>query len=314
MLTGTIRRQVPMRLIRLVLPFVLLALLWHLLDGPEIVARLSDADPLWLSLSMVAALLQFPFLAFRWRLTAGALGHPIPRGQAVKEYFVAQLVNQTLPGGMLGDAARVVRTQKQASLGTATGAVVIERLAGQVTLLLVTLAGLVLAHVLPGGVVWPEGTATVVAWCLGAAAVVLAVAALAWRTRPDTGRRLASSLRRAVFARGIWPRQVILSLGVVACNLSTFYFAARAIGVTLPPEAAVTLVPLVLTAMLVPLTIAGWGFREGAAAGLLPLAGVASEPAVAASIVFGAVILAASLPGVFWLAPADEDDEPTKAR
>ncbi|MEI4486447.1 lysylphosphatidylglycerol synthase transmembrane domain-containing protein [Frigidibacter sp. MR17.14] len=298
-----------MRVLRLALPFAMLAVLWQVLDGPQILAKLLNADPLWLSLAMVAALLQFPFLAFRWRLTAGALGHPLGRMLAIREYFVAQLVNQTLPGGMLGDAARIVRTKGETRLAVAGQAVLIERLAGQVTLLLVTLAGLVLAHALPGGVRWPAGTGHAALWGLAATGAVLLVVALVARTRPDTSRRIVAPVKRSVFARRVWPRQLVFSLGVVTCNLMTFFCAARAIGVALPAEAVVTLVPLVLTAMLVPLTVAGWGFREGAAAALLPLAGIASEPAVASSILFGAVILAASLPGVFWLAPASEEDE-----
>jgi hypothetical protein len=63
------------------------------------------------------------------------------------------------------------------------------------------------------------------------------------------------------------------------------------------PE-ALFLLPLTLAAMLIPLTIAGWGLREGAAAALWPLAGIAPEAAVAASVVFGIAALAAALPGV----------------
>jgi hypothetical protein len=50
--------------------------------------------------------------------------------------------------------------------------------------------------------------------------------------------------------------------------------------------------------MLVPVTISGWGLREGAAAALLPVAGIAASDALAASIVFGLLGLVAVLPGL----------------
>jgi len=63
----------------------------------------------------------------------------------------------------------------------------------------------------------------------------------------------------------------------------------------------VTLIPLILTAMLIPLSVAGWGWREGAAAALFPLAGAAPDAGLAASAAFGALMLAAAMPGALWL-------------
>jgi uncharacterized membrane protein len=53
--------------------------------------------------------------------------------------------------------------------------------------------------------------------------------------------------------------------------------------------------------MLVPLSVAGWGYREGAAAAVFPLIGASAAAGVSASVVFGAVMLGASLPGLAGL-------------
>ena len=58
---------------------------------------------------------------------------------------------------------------------------------------------------------------------------------------------------------------------------------------------------LLLGWMLVPLTIGGWGLREGTAAALFPLVGGSGEAGLAASIAFGLVLLASSLPGAITL-------------
>ena len=52
-----------------------------------------------------------------------------------------------------------------------------------------------------------------------------------------------------------------------------------------------------LISMVVPLTVAGWGVREGAAAALWPLAGLPAEQGVALSIGYGLIVLLSSLPG-----------------
>jgi uncharacterized membrane protein YbhN (UPF0104 family) len=283
--------------LRLVLPVVLLAALWHLADGPAVLARLGQANLRWLLAALVATNLQTVLSALRWRLTAARLGQDHAVGQAVGEYYLAQLVNQMLPGGVLGDAARAVRA-RQSSLATSAQAVVIERLAGQAALLAVTTAGFGMAAALPGGLDWPAPARQAVLIVLAVVIVLIGAAMVAARLWPRQGQAFARALRVAVLARGVWPRQAALGLVIVGCNLATFAFCARATGTHLPPEAMVTLVPLVLTAMVLPLSVAGWGLREGAAAGLLPLAGVSPEAAVAASLAFGGVILAGSLPGV----------------
>ncbi len=47
--------------------------------------------------------------AWRWRLTARQLGLRIAPSQSVREYYLAQIVNQSLPGGMAGDVGRAER-------------------------------------------------------------------------------------------------------------------------------------------------------------------------------------------------------------
>ena len=278
-------------LLRVVVPLVVLGALWLVADGPGALAHLRAADPAWLVLSLAAVLAQTVLSALRWRLVAGAMGLPLPLRRAVTEYFVAQVVNQTLPGGIPGDAARAVRSRGAGGLRVATGAVVVERLAGQAALFAVMVPAMMLSLAF-GHIGWPVW----VVWMLAVAAVAVALAL----SRPLP--RWAAPLRTLGGPR-VWPVQVALGVAIVALNLAGFAAAARATGTALAPEAIATLVPLILTAMLIPLSIGGWGWREGAAAVLFPLAGATPAAGLAASAAFGAVILLAALPGVFWLRP-----------
>jgi uncharacterized membrane protein YbhN (UPF0104 family) len=115
-------------------------------------------------------------------------------------------------------------------------------------------------------------------------------------------------LWHGLFGPKVRHKQIALGLAIVGCNLAGFAFCARAVGVVLPLPAVLTLIPLILTAMLIPLSIAGWGWREGAAAALFPLAGATPEAGLAASAAFGAVLLVSALPGLVWITREDATD------
>jgi hypothetical protein len=50
--------------------------------------------------------------------------------------------------------------------------------------------------------------------------------------------------------------------------------------------------------MLVPISISGWGLREGAASALFPIAGATATEGFATSVAFGLAFIVAVLPGV----------------
>jgi hypothetical protein len=89
-----------------------------------------------------------------------------------------------------------------------------------------------------------------------------------------------------------------LSLGTVGANLLAFAACAAAVGVWLSPAEIMVILPLVLFAMLLPVSIGGWGLREGAAVALFPLAGATGAEGFAASACFGVVFLISALGGL----------------
>jgi hypothetical protein len=58
---------------------------------------------------------------------------------------------------------------------------------------------------------------------------------------------------------------------------------------------------LVLLAMAVPISIGGWGPREGAAAWAFALAGLGAAAGVTTAVIYGVLALVASLPGAIVL-------------
>jgi uncharacterized membrane protein YbhN (UPF0104 family) len=109
---------------------------------------------------------------------------------------------------------------------------------------------------------------------------------------------LQAAFRASVLDRRAFPLQVALSFATAGLNVAAFAFAARATGTELSLAETMALGPAILAFMLVPLTVSGWGLREGAAAALFPLAGATAEAGLAASVTFGLTFIVAALPGV----------------
>ncbi|HEV7435411.1 MAG TPA: lysylphosphatidylglycerol synthase transmembrane domain-containing protein, partial [Pseudorhizobium sp.] len=221
----------------------------------------------------------------------------------VRDYYLSSFLNQTLPGGVAGDAVRAVRRRGPEAGGWKVPAlaVAMERASGQGVFAGLAGAGLIIWPLygfgeLPSDVSRLLTGIAVVAGCLGASILLLLT------FPPKALYRRISSLKRAIRTAfvddGAWRVQSVLSLMVVGSYLGLYMLASAAVGAPLPYLAAITVIPLCLLMMLVPATVAGWGAREAAAALLWPLFGYSSSDGVAASIFYGALLLVGAVPGL----------------
>ncbi len=270
---------------RLALPAALVAIVLWTIDPAAIWERIAEARAVPLLGAFLLAHAVIVGSALRWADTARRLGQTIPRREAVAEYYVSTFLNQVLPGGVAGDAARAWRGRNRRGVGAAARGVVIERLSGQVAIAAALLLGLC-----TGGV---PGSAPLVATFLGGLALLLVTLARLRGFGPDIRRAWGSSDALAM--------QAGLNLLVAGGLILGFALCARSVGTPMAIAEALVLVPVCLAAMLVPVGVGGIGLREGTAAALWPLAGYSSEAGVAAALLFGLATLAAALPGAILL-------------
>jgi GTP cyclohydrolase II len=235
--------------------------------------------------------------AWRWRVVARALGIGIGLSAAVCAYYRSLFLNSVLPGGVLGDVHRAVTHGRSAGdVARGVRAVAWERLCGQVVQAVVTAVVLLtlpspvrpaLPYVLAG-----------LAGVAGCAALVVGVAARRGRSRlTRAARAVAADLRRGLLVRGVWPQLTLASLLVVAGHTATFVIAARAAGCTAPLGELIALLMVVQTAVVIPLSIGGWGLREGAAAWAFAAAGLGAANGVTVATLYAVVMLVAVTPG-----------------
>lgn len=294
----------------------LLWLAWRMAGGEALAARLAAVEPAWLALGLVLTLPMQCLSALRWRGTAHRLGVPIRFRRALAEYYVASFLNAVLPTGIAGEAARVWRHGRApagsgpARYRKALHAVMLERCAGQMALAAVLVAGLVANHAALPAVVsslLPAVALGVLALPAAGVAVSLALGEGGAAQRLDG---LLGDVRRAFAPWAPLLQQAGLSIAVTATYVLVFACAARAAGVTLEPVAATLLVPAVLFAMAVPVAAGGLGPREAAAAALWPLLGLPPADGVAASLLYGVVVLGGSLPALVLLRRGQADAVP----
>ena len=235
--------------------------------------------------------------AWRWRVVARALGADIDLPTATGAYYRSLFLNSVLPGGILGDVHRAVTQGRRAGdVSQGVRAVAWERLCGQViqavvtAVVLLTLSSPVrpaLPYVLAG-----------IAGVAGCAVLVVRVAARRGQSRPArTARAIAADLRRGLLVAGVWPQVTLASLLVVAGHTATFVIAARVAGCTAPLGELVALLMVVQTAVVIPLSIGGWGLREGAAAWAFAAAGLGAATGVTVATLYAVLMLAAVAPG-----------------
>lgn len=308
-------RRVAVPVGRVVLSLGLLALLASTLEVGELGARLRGLDAAWAVAALALSVVQVVASAWRWRFTAGRLGLRLPLRAAVGEYYLATFLNQLLPGGVVGDVSRAWRHARELDgapsdpgrsiRARAVHAVVLERASGQVVMLAVAAlsAGVLLAPGPAGSVPGPG----VALWSIpvGAAVVGLAVwgrRRLRERASDASTGSFTRSLDRALLAPRALGIQLLTSAGVVASYVATYVVAARALGVETSWLTLAALVPPVLVTMLLPVTVAGWGLREAAAAALWSAVGFTAAEGVAISVTYGLLVLVGSAPGLVVLA------------
>jgi uncharacterized membrane protein YbhN (UPF0104 family) len=294
---GPAVRRFGLSFLRLAAAVTVLWFLWRLVGTAPFKDGLRAVT--WQAVLAAAALTALTTVcsAWRWRVVARALGLGIGLPAAVRAYYRSLFLNSVLVGGVLGDVHRAVRHgRREGDVALGLRAVAWERLSGQVIQALVT-AVVLLTLPSPVRPALPYVLAGVAA-VAGCAALVMRGAGRHCRSRlTRTARALSDDLRRGLLARDVWPQVTLASVLVVAGHTATFVIAARVAGSTAPLGELIALLMVVQTVMVVPLSVGGWGLREGAAAWAFAVAGFGAATGVTVATLYAVLMLAAVTPG-----------------
>lgn len=289
-------------LIKVGVTVLLFWLLTQRIDVSDIVARLSEAWVPGLILALGTVFTQLALNAARWRLLAALDGIALPYRKSFRFYLEAMFFNQALPGAIGGDVMRVYRIRSFCvGLGQAVNSVILDRVTGLIGLATLIAVGLPLLLERTGDQSLLTGFGAIAVVGLGGTAMVLLVARLA---EDGPGGRLRGAVVR--FARlfdslARHPRTAVpilllaLSTHVAVVIMATV--AARALDLPFGFLDCLIVVPMSVLIATLPISLGGWGVREGAMAAGFTLIGGTAADGVTLSIAIGLLLLAVGIVG-----------------
>lgn len=299
-------------LAKLAVTALVLGLLVAGADWTAIGGRLASADPLLLAAGFLVKATTLPLAALRWRAVGRAAGFTLARWQAFRLQMAGSFLGQVLPGSVGADLLRGWFTWRLGHPpGAVTLALLMDRLAALLGIVLIGLVGLPhLAAVAPPAVAWTV-LGGAVAFAIGTLALLLAGAVPRERLPLPralrdgaAGRALwgaVAQLRAMAGHRAAWEalgHSVLVHLATVAATI----LFARALGLPLGWLDGLAVVPAAIVAAALPVSLGGWGVREGAMVAGFVLLGFDGGAALLVSLMIGATLAVLSLPGgVFWL-------------
>ena len=304
--------------LRVIVCVVLLILAVRQVEVDEILARADSR--LLLAVGLAAVLMAasaWPHTA-RWRLIADTLHVHLDRLLALRATLISIFLLAVTPSTLAADGARAIALRGSGSDWTSSiHSVLVDRLLGLATLLLVALAGipLLLAQAPPlrNVVGWPLFVAVIAA----ASGIALVARRLPHRwLRFRSVRewaRLVQTLRTVLSDRRFLFGASLCSLFIMALSMTAFWLIAAAAGARADLATVLGIFPIVLLASVLPISVGGWGSRELGLVALYPYFGTQPPVAMAVSIAFGFATLIAGLVCIiasWWIGrrtPVSED-------
>lgn len=289
-----------------------LLLLWVTLrqtDLGSVAQALQRLDWEVVAAAVAIHLLMALLASVRWYYVLLAIGHPLPFLLTWRLVMISTLFNQVLPSALGGDVLRVPYAHYHGvPLGGALNAVVLDRLVSLVALVLLTASCLPLAVQMVTASAPRTLLILVTATGLGAALLLTALPRLPKPLAGSTALKPLMAVARGLRATlsGRYAAHILLSsLAVHLLRVLIVYITARNLALDVTALQCLVLVPPAMLVTVLPVSIGGWGLREGAFVVAFGFVGVPAAQALVLSVVFGATMLLAALAGIVpWLGVA----------
>jgi len=269
-------------------------LVWYL-DPGSVVSRIRGIDPAYAGLACCALAIQYAMAAWRWHFVLRR--HAVHRAPLqVQAIFgagaTANLAGLSAVAGMSVRGALLLRDGVPAS--RIIGVLFVERFSAMAGFVLCFVTGSLAAlPLLRNSLLAIEPPAFVLPLAASGVAVSAVLGLLCLQTR--FVRNLLSELAESFLAT-----RTILLLAVLSCVIVWLGFAAvavlaRGMELEVNPIFFLVIMPVVAFLAALPVTLGGWGVREGSMVAGLLLFGIPAEAGAALSIAYGALGTAVTL-------------------
>ncbi|MBI3453602.1 MAG: flippase-like domain-containing protein [Rhodospirillales bacterium] len=289
-------------IVRLTVTVGILALVLSRVDMRAFQAVLANVSILSIVAALAIGIVQVALISWRWRRVMRAIGIVIGFGFSLRVFMISLFFNQALPSTIGGDAVRAWLLRRAGhDLGPTVRGVLIDRLTALVGLIVLIAALLPFLFAGLGRQPATLGVAAlIVAALVGFAALMLFERLpLDWHHMRLVVQlaKLAAEFRRVVFVRGTAIPVIGSAIASHVLVVISFYILARGLGLPLGFFNCLLVIPPIILAITLPISIAGWGVREGAVVAGLHLVGISADGALALSVLYGLISTAVGLAG-----------------
>jgi len=294
-------------LLKVVVSLGLIMFLISQVDFKEIVSILKNVDIAMLTYALILLIIQVFIATTRWQLVLKCQKIELDYKKTLQIFWSGLFFNQAMPSSVGGDVIRGYYLKKQGmTLGRATLGVLIDRLFGIVGLVLLVLASLPLLFELVNDPIARTGILFIAFGILFALIFIFFIDKLPVDFSHLKIIRgfyyLSQGGRHCISARYNGLIILVISILIHLISVVAVITIATGLGINIEWSGFLLMIPLVTLIMVVPISIAGWGVREGVMVVGFGYLGVVSEAALALSILYGLSILLVALPGgIVWM-------------
>ena len=292
-------------ILKLLITAAIFYYLFQYIDFYALIAVLAKSHGGDILIALILQLGSTYLAAYRWRAISKLLVFNEPLSFYVKSYFKGSFFNQVLPSSIGGDAVRVLDLtahgyeKKEAFYG-----VFVDRVVGLVGLLALNLVSSIFFF----GTFQADFSYLIIfisfSGIIGFSLLFFLnkIAFLQNYKFLNLFHRLANRLNTLYADKKVLLKHILISMGVHLLTVMAIYAIALSIDVRLDFQIFLIAIPPVFLLMIVPLSLAGWGIREGAMVGILMLMYEDKTKILAISILYGILLIISALPGsYFWI-------------
>lgn len=294
-------------LLKIAVSFGILALLAAKTDVRKIATLLESVGGGTICVVAVLSVGQTVVTAYRWVLVMRGVGVPVGVWPAVQVVYVSLALNQCMPSYVGGDAYRIYWVYREGHrLALAARGVMIDRISAVIALVGMMAVGLPVVFAR-----FPDPAARTSLLAVLTCGLAGTAAFFGCDTMPESWRQvrvarelaeLSAAARRLLLHGTDGVVIGALALVVHVLTASAMYTFADSLGLPLTWLDCVLLTPPIVLLAAVPISIAGWGVREGVMVGALSMVGISTEQALALSVLLGVALLGNGLVGLLPLA------------
>ncbi len=291
---------------------IVLAVLFREVHPSELLAYLKITR---FDILMLAPLLMFItclLAAYRWLLVMTTLKFPRHATFYIETYLKATLFNQILPTSIGGDAYRVLEIKKLGhSVRSSINSVLADRIFGFAGLIIINIVLLPYTyHILPRLDFYMIFCTTLL--CTGGLiglCLLPFIRIFVLQKYLGWFYALSNTLLSSFSSTADFMKKFILAFLSNFLTVFIFYVIARSLNVHVNLIDFMVIIPSVMLLLMVRISMAGWGIREGALVFLGAAIGIAKPAALTISLLYGVVLIVSSLPGfyLYFCRPAPKE-------